>query len=240
MNTSTIIAVVAMLVVLAVAVLALRPLLRRRRLQARFGPEYDRAVQDSDSRAAAERELAAREKQHRQLELRPLDPQAHERYTTQWAAAQARFVDEPEAAVDDADRLVTELMAERGYPTGDYDEQLAVLSVEHSGTLQRYRAAHDIRRGGGSVPTEDLRNALVHYRALFAELLGTQDGAIDATDDRAAGDAMANGARTYDARAHEARADDTRADEARADDTSRGDADLDDAEQRTHRHHPAR
>lgn len=179
MNTSAIIAIVAVIVVLVVAVLALRPLLRRRRLQARFGPEYDRAVESSDSRGAAERDLAEREKQHRQLDLRPLSAEARDRYVAQWAAVQARFVDAPEGAVADADRLMTELMAERGYPTGGYDEQVSVLSVEHAGTLERYRTAHDIqqRLGSGSVPTEDLRNALVHYRALFTELLGPQDEA---------------------------------------------------------------
>jgi len=177
MNTSTIVAIVVVVVVLVVAVLALRPLLRRRRLQARFGPEYDRAVQGSDNRAVAERELVERERQYERLELRPLDPQSRDRYLQQWAAVQARFVDAPEAAVAAADELMTQLMAERGYPTEGYEEKLAVLSVEHASTLERYREAHEIQRraSGGAVPTEDLRNAVVHYRSLFTELLGPHD-----------------------------------------------------------------
>jgi hypothetical protein len=177
MDRNAIIALVVVIVVLAVAVLVARPLLRRRRLQERFGPEYDRAVESHENRAVAERELADREKRYKQLELRDLAPEARDRYTAEWTRLQAQFVDAPEQTVTDADRLVTELMAERGYPTEGYQDQLAHLSVEHASTLGHYRDAHDVRDrvGEGGVSTEDLRNAMVHYRALFADMLGLDD-----------------------------------------------------------------
>jgi len=182
MDTSAIVAVIAVIVVLVVAVLVVRPMLRRRRLQQRFGPEYDRVVQSHDNRAVAERELVEREKRYRQLELRPLSSETRERYSTQWTEVQARFVDAPESTVGEADRLVTALMAERGYPTEGYEQQLADLSVEHASTLEHYRAAHDVqeRIGTGEASTEDMRTAMLHYRALFTELLSTgTDGEPD-------------------------------------------------------------
>lgn len=173
MNTSTIIAVVAVVVVLAVAVLAVRPLLRRRRLQERFGPEYDRALESHGNRAAAEHDLLGREKRRKQLDLHPLSPESRDRYAAQWTEVQTRFVDEPAGTVAEADRLVTALMAERGYPTEGYEQQLADLSLEHSSTLEHYRTAHDVyqRANDGQASTEDLRTAMVHYRALFVDLL---------------------------------------------------------------------
>ncbi|WP_238017751.1 hypothetical protein KZZ52_48915 [Dactylosporangium sp. AC04546] len=149
---------------------------RRRALQQRFGPEYDRAVAEGDSRLAVERELRERERRHATLELRELDPAARTRYAASWEEIQARFLDDPAGAVRDADALVTELIAERGYPTGDYDEQVATLSVEHARTLGHYRDAHEISglSERGEATTEQLRQAVVHYRTLFASLLGTE------------------------------------------------------------------
>jgi hypothetical protein len=149
---------------------------RRRALRQRFGPEYDRVVESSEDRRAAERELRERERRHAELELRPLDPASSERYSASWEEIQARFVDAPNEAVGEADELVTRLIAERGYPTGDYDDQLAHLSVEHARTLDHYRKAHEIHElnSRGEASTEQLRQALVHYRALFADLLGTE------------------------------------------------------------------
>jgi len=147
---------------------------RRRALQNRFGPEYDRAVADGDSRLAAERELRERERRHAELELKELDPAARARYAGKWEEIQARFLDDPAGAVRDADALVTELVAERGYPTGDSEQHLANLSVEHARTLGHYRDAHEISKVNerGLASTEQLRQALMHYRALFADLLG--------------------------------------------------------------------
>ena len=169
----TIILIVVVLLVLAAIVFGVRAA-RRRRLQQTFGPEYDRVVADTGNRTEAERELLERTKRHAELELRPLSPESRSKYAAAWEEVQIRFVDDPKEAVSTADRLVTALIAERGYPTGDYDERLANLSVEHAATLEHYRSAHEISRrsASGEAETEDLRQALVHYRALFADLLG--------------------------------------------------------------------
>jgi hypothetical protein len=171
---------VTIVVVIVVVVLALAGwmVMRRRSLRERFGPEYDRAVAKEDSRSAGERELRARERRHAELELRPLPAEAHQRYTSGWEEIQVRFVDSPKEAVAAADALVTRLVAERGYPTGEYEEQVAYLSVEHARTLGYYRDAHEInvRNESGEATTEELRLAFVHYRALFADLLGDERG----------------------------------------------------------------
>jgi hypothetical protein len=148
---------------------------RRRRLQSTFGPEYDRAVADSGNRTEAEKELREREKRHAELELKPLSTESQAEYSADWEEVQLQFVDNPAEAVGTADELVTRLITERGYPTRDYEDRLADLSVEHARTLGHYRDAHEIseRNRAGSASTEDLRQALVHYRALFADLLGT-------------------------------------------------------------------
>jgi hypothetical protein len=171
--TATIVLIVAVLLVLAAIVFGVQAA-RRHRLRQTFGPEYDRVVADTGNRGEAEKELLERTKRHAQFELKPLSPESRTRYSAAWEEVQIRFVDDPKEAVSTADELVTELIAERGYPTGDYDERLADLSVEHASTLEHYRSAHDISRRSrdGQAETEDLRQALVHYRALFADLLG--------------------------------------------------------------------
>lgn len=169
---------IIVLIVVVVAVLALAALgwvtLRRRQLRSRFGPEYDRTVSEQDSVIAAERELRARERRHAQLNLRPLSDEARHRYAIEWEEIQARFVDSPTGTVGAADALLTRVIADYGYPTDDYDEQLAQLSVDHARTLGNYRDAHEIhlRNERGEATTEQLRQALVLYRALFADLVG--------------------------------------------------------------------
>jgi len=172
-STQIILTVLAVVVVAALAAAGWM-MTRRRSLRERFGPEYDRAVAAEDSRSAAERELRDRERRHSELELREVSTQSHERYRQGWEEIQKRFIESPNEAVAAADELVTQLVAERGYPTEDYDEQMAYLSVEHARTLGHYRDAHDInlRNQRGEATTEELRQALVHYRALFADLLG--------------------------------------------------------------------
>jgi hypothetical protein len=149
---------------------------RRKKLQTTFGPEYDRVVADTGSRADGEKELRERERRHAEFELKPLSAESQAQYSVAWEEVQIQFVDNPEQAVGTADDLVTRLIAERGYPTGDYDDQLANLSVDHARTLGHYRDAHAIslRSKSDEASTEDLRQALVHYRALFADLLGTE------------------------------------------------------------------
>jgi hypothetical protein len=172
--TAVIILIVVIVVVLAAIFFGVQAA-RRRRLQSTFGPEYDRAVADTGSRADAEKELRERERRHASLELKPLSDESRARYSAAWEEVQIRFVDDPTGAANEADQLVTQLITERGYPTSDYEDRLADLSVEHARTLGHYRDAHEINRRSqaGEASTEDLRQALVHYRALFADLLGT-------------------------------------------------------------------
>lgn len=174
-NTTTILIVIGLIVVILLA-LAAWSVLRRQSLRRRFGPEYDRLVEEQDSRSAVEHELRERERRHATLQLKELSPESRTKYSAQWQLLQARFIDAPADAVGAADELVTRLIAERGYPVDDYDEQLAQLSVEHSRTLGDYRDAHEIslRNHNGEATTEDLRQAVVHYRALVAELLGDE------------------------------------------------------------------
>jgi hypothetical protein len=193
MSSMQIAIVVIVVVVVLFLVVGFVFLSRRRALRARFGPEYDRVVSAQDGRGAGERELRDRERRHTELDLRALDPASRERYAAAWEEIQVRFIDAPDQAVGKADVLVTELMAERGYPTGEFDQQVADLSVEHAHLLDQYRAAHDIHQANerGEATTEQLRQALVHYRALVADLLGTEpvrhtdNGSVaDTTPDR--------------------------------------------------------
>ncbi|WP_433270300.1 hypothetical protein ACQPZF_09375 [Actinosynnema sp. CS-041913] len=192
MSTGTIIGVivVVLVVVAAIAVLS-RFMLQRKRLQSKFGPEYERALERNDNRMAAERELVDRERQHAKLELRPLTPVTRESYARNWTRIQEQFVDAPTTAVTQADRLVTDLMAERGYPTEGYERQASLLSVEHANTLDHYREAHTIseRQERGEASTEDLRTAMVHYRTLFEDLLDNSaaDHGADGRRDRTEG-----------------------------------------------------
>ena len=178
MSTGAIVAIVIVVIVVAAVVVAVMMANRRRRLKERFGPEYDRAVTESGSRREAEAELAGRERHHRELDIRPLSPAARAQYSSEWAAVQEQFVDAPQAAVTGAQTLVSAVMEDRGYPTQPYDQTLADLSVEHASTLDHFRAAHDISQNAaaGTASTEDLRQAMIHYRALFAELLGEPVG----------------------------------------------------------------
>ncbi len=181
MSTGAIVAIVVVVIVVAAVVVAVMMANRRRRLKERFGPEYDRAVTERGSRREAEAELAERERHHRELDIRPLSPAARAQYSSEWTAVQEQFVDAPQAAVTGAQTLVSAVMEDRGYPTQPYDQTLADLSVEHGSTLDHFRAAHDISQNAaaGTASTEDLRQAMIHYRALFAELLGEPDARLD-------------------------------------------------------------
>jgi len=174
MTPTLIIVLILIVVVIVVAALIMQRQARRRSLQKTFGPEYDRVVAEKDSRTAGEQELRDRERRHAELQLTPLSAESTAKYSAAWEEVQIRFVDSPDEAVGTADELVTRLIAERGYPTESYDDQLSHLSVQHAETLQHYRDAHEISRRSnrGEATTEDLRQALVHYRVLFADLLG--------------------------------------------------------------------
>lgn len=176
-TAATVILVVVLLAVLFAAGWFLGGLARSRRLRNRFGPEYDRSVGSAENRREAERELAAREKRYSQLELRPLSDSARARYTEQWALVQERFVDEPGDTLLDADELVHALMRERGFPTDGFEQQAADLSVEHAKVVGHYRDGYHIRtrHERAEATTEDLRQALVHYRTIFRDLVGTTE-----------------------------------------------------------------
>jgi hypothetical protein len=173
MSTGTIV-IIIVVVIVVVAIAAGVMYQRRRRLQQRFGPEYDRMVEEKGSRSKAEAELASRQRRVAGLDIRPLDPAARARYQENWAAVQEQFVDSPQEAVMAAQRLVMTVMQERGYPTEGGDQVMADLSVDHANVLDHYRAAYDIsqRAADNAASTEDLRQAMIHYRALFQDLLG--------------------------------------------------------------------
>jgi len=146
-------------------------------LEKHFGPEYGKAVEQFGSPAKAEAELKARQKRVEQLDIVPLSPQEAARFAEQWKSIQGRFVDDPKASLGNADDLVRELMQKRGYPIGDFDRRAADISVNHPAVVEHYRAAQDIavRNRNGEVDTEGMRQAVIHYRALFAELLEVRD-----------------------------------------------------------------
>lgn len=167
--------VVGLVVVLAIFAMVARNRARQRSsaLREHFGPEYERALAQHGDRTRAERELIARQKRLDELDIRPLTAEQCERFGVQWASVQQRFVDDPRGAVAEADSLVKEAMRARGYPMGNFEQRVADLSVEHASTVDHYRAAREIARSSeeGSAATEDLRQAMVHYRALFNDLL---------------------------------------------------------------------
>lgn len=154
---------------------------RSRGLRRRFGPEYERTVAEHGDRRAAESELHERQQAREELEIRPLSEPARERYREAWSRVQASFVDNPSGAVADADRLVAEAMRERGYPVDDFESRAALVSVDHPRVVEHYREGHDIFRSfeRGEAATEELRQAMHHYRALFDELLeAPHDGRV--------------------------------------------------------------
>ena len=166
---------IAIAAVAVVAVVVWQALARRRtgRLQEKFGPEYERAVGTTDSKQEAEAELQAREERRRQLEIRPLPQASRDRYLQSWQSVQAQFVDDPRGAVASADSLIQSVMAECGYPVEDFDQRAADGSVDHPQVVENYRQGHRLAQASaeGTDSTEDLRQAMRHYRALFDELV---------------------------------------------------------------------
>jgi hypothetical protein len=169
------------IVILAVIVLLAIVVGRRSRanLQERFGPEYDRAVAARGNERDARRHLRDVANRRDRLDIRQLDPEARDRYTQRWQAVQTDFVDQPGRALDEADRLVTDVMQDRGYPVQDFGERAELVAADHPEVVEHYRAAHAARQrqaagngaDGHGADTEELRQAFVHYRALFDELV---------------------------------------------------------------------
>jgi hypothetical protein len=173
MDTNMMVAVLVIVALLAVAAFLHFRRRQSQTLEKHFGPEYGRAVDQFGSRDKAEAELMARKKRVEKLAIVPLAPRDASRFHQEWQRLQAGFVDNPKAALAEADNLVRELMQKRGYPMGDFDLRAADISVDHPGVVEHYRAAHDIamRDHRGEVDTEGMRQAVIHYRALFSELL---------------------------------------------------------------------
>jgi hypothetical protein len=146
-------------------------------LRRRFGTEYDRAVKTSGSRRRAEADLASRTKRVEKLDIHPLSAGDHDRFAGRWRSIQASFVDNPTVAVSGAETLVEEVMRARGYPVGDFEQRAADMSVDHPRFVEIYREARDLALASqrGAAKTEDLRQATVHYRALFEDLLETTE-----------------------------------------------------------------
>ena len=168
--------IVILLIVIAAVIFAAFVLLRKRRsqnLREHFGPEYDRVVRKEGDVNKGERLLEFRQKHRKTLAIRPLSAEDQARFDTRWREVQSQFVDDPAGAVTSADRLITEAMQTRGYPTDDFTQRAADISVDHPIVVENYRAAHDIalRHMRGEAGTEDLRQAMVHYRRVFSELL---------------------------------------------------------------------
>jgi hypothetical protein len=169
--------VLAVVVILAIIVVAAIYIRDRRatsaRIRQRFGPEYTRAVQEHGSERRAEAQLVDRAKRVEKLNIRELAPDERERFANQWNALQLRFVDSPKGAVAEADDLIVLLMQTRGYPMSDFEQRAADISVDHPVVVENYRSAHTIagRVRTGEAATEDLRKAMIHYRALFDEMV---------------------------------------------------------------------
>jgi hypothetical protein len=207
MTPTVIFVVVLVLIVVGVVLIALRSR-RRAELQNRFGPEYERKVAQSGTRSEAEHHLRDVARERDKLPIRDLDPAERDRYVEHWQLLQARFVDEPARAVDGADQLLDEVLRSRGYPTDhEFESQADLIAADHPDVVQHYRAAHEAHerhRATGEADTEDLRQAFVHYRALFDSLVGTGDRTAPVTpeDETPAGehraDERADGRRVAD------------------------------------------
>lgn len=171
-----VIGAIALVAVAAMIVIAVRTA-RSQGLEKRFGPEYRRLVRARGSKTAAERELAAREARVRRFQIEQLPPGVRARYTEEWRTVQTRFVDEPRDAVVKADHLVTAVLRDRGYPISSFEQAAADISPDHPRVVEDYRIAHGVyvRTEKGEVPTEDLRQAMQHYRSLFDDLVAADE-----------------------------------------------------------------
>ena len=178
MTNTTLIAIVAVVAIAAILIAwTIVDRRKRERLKSKFGPEYDRTLRDAGGPRKAESILERREHRVSKYRIRPLAPDESRHFTDAWRRVQALFVDDPDAAVNQAHALVTELMTTRGYPMTDFERQTEDLSVDHAGVVHHYREARAIvdRHARKDASTEDLRQALVHYRALFEDLLETAE-----------------------------------------------------------------
>ena len=175
MNMDPKMLVILVVAIVAIVVIVAAVMMQRRKaaLRQRFGPEYERAVKERGSERAAQAVLAEREHRVSKFNIRDLEETERARYAERWRTVQSRFVDDPRGAVIDADDSVAALMGARGYPMSDFEQRAADLSVDHPRVVDNYRKAHAIalRHREGRASTEDLRQAMIHYRSLFEDLL---------------------------------------------------------------------
>lgn len=182
-----IVAIAAVVVIAALGIWFYRRRSQSRELQDSFGPEYERTVREQGDRSRAEQVLSQRRERVEKLHIEPLAPRDRDRFVDDWERAQTRFVDEPSAAVAEADQLIQEVMRRRGYPVTDFEQRAKDISVDHPEVVSNYREAHAVylANESGDAGTEDLRRAFVHYRALFAELLETREERSPASSEEA-------------------------------------------------------
>ena len=173
-NSALVIAIALVAVVVVLGLVFLYKQQRTRKLKTRFGPEYQRALEETGSPTKAEAKLEKLEKRVEGFRLTPLTPESRANFSTKWQEIQSRFVDDPQGALTEADQLIQELMTARGYPVSDFEQRAADISVHHPLVVEHYRAGHAIavRHAQGQASTEDLRQAMIQYRTLFADLAG--------------------------------------------------------------------
>ena len=179
MDGWVVVVTVAALAVLALGGLAFHQRQRSERLRSTFGPEYEREVEGRGDRRAAERALEPRVERRQHIDVRPLSRASGIRYAAEWRQIETQFVDDPGEAVLAADRLVVRVMRERGYPVDDFEERIDLVSVDHPAVVDRYRKGYELfrRHRDGRGSTEDLREAMLNYRALFRQLVATDEQA---------------------------------------------------------------
>lgn len=180
-NPLVIVLLVALVAAIGVAAWLFMQKRRTDNLHSRFGPEYERAVSEHRDQKEAERDLEHRAERVEQLHIRALAPEERDQFVSRWQSVQAQFVDDPEGATSEADHLLGQVMQTRGYPVGDFEQRAADVSVNHPHVVEHYRAGHALalRSARGDADTEDLRQAFVHFRALFEDLLEVESEAHD-------------------------------------------------------------
>lgn len=177
LSTTQLVFIIAFVAIVAAGIAALLFLRKRRtaRLRTQFGgPEYTRAVREGGNQRRAENKLEKRAERVESFHIRALAPADHARFMESWRKVQGRFVDSPGGAVTEADQLLGDVMSLRGYPVSDFEQRAADISVDHPLVMENYRAAHGIavRQAAGQASTEELRQAMIHYRTLFEEVVG--------------------------------------------------------------------
>ena len=174
MSNSALVITVVIMAIIAVAGIAYVVKKQRTRLKTRFGPEYQRVLQETGSSTQAEAKLEKLAKRVERFHIRPLAAESRADFAANWQSIQSRFVEDPQGALTEADKLIQELMTARGYPVTDFEQRAADISVDYAPVVEHYRAGHDIavRHSQGRASTEDMRQAMIRYRTLFAELAG--------------------------------------------------------------------